>query len=239
MSDLRSTVYQTIILLFLLSTGTFITAAQLRVFNIPSTDTQPEKTIYIEGDLFAHFASYGNGGFQSFAPYVVYGVSKNIDIGANLNYTRGGSSTALELQPNIKWKPYVNQENGVAVSVGTLAFIPLNRAAGTRSTAQLYVNVSKTIQSANNMKLTGGIYQMVNAKDDFGTRTGAMLGLQQPLTKKLTLLVDWSSGKNRFGYSTAGLCYEFSKSQYLGIGYSFGNSGRGNNYLTAFYGFTL
>ena len=223
----------------LLYGGVLVTSAQSFIFNVPSTDTQPVNTIYIEADLFAHFASYPNGGFQKFGPLTVYGLRKNVEIGVNFYYDREENKRALELQPNIKWKAYNGDKKGVAVSVGTIAFIPLNKAAGTRPTAMVYANGSKTIQSAKGMRLTGGIYQWINTEQNFGTKTGVMLGLEQPITKKMTLLVDWFSGKNRLGYSSVGFGYHESKSQYFGIVYSFGNSGRGNNYFTAFYGFTF
>lgn len=230
---------QSLAFLILLSGISCLTMAQSSIINIPSTDTQPEKTIYIEADLFAHFASYRAGGFQSYGPAIIYGVRKDLEVGINFYYLREENRATVELQPNIKWKAYNNDKKGVAVSVGTIAFIPLNKAAGTRPIALLYANASKKINSLKGLNLTGGIYQMVNTKQDFGTKTGVLLGLQQPVTKKLSLLADLYTGNNRFGYSSVGLGYEVSKSQYFGLGYSFGNSGRGNNYLTAFYGFTF
>lgn len=216
-----------------------IILAQSSIINVPSTETQPEKTTYIEADLFTHFASYRNGGFQFFGPSMVYGLRKNVEIGANFYYGHEESKNTVEFQPNIKWRPYENQKSGTAVSVGAIGFIPLNESTGARPNAMIYANVSQTLQSAKAMKITGGIYQWVNTEQGFGTKTGAMLGLQQPITKKITILADWFSGKNRFGYASAGLGYEVSKSQYFGLAYSFGNLGRGNNYLTAFYGITL
>lgn len=239
MCNFRAIIFQGIMLASVLFGGAFVTSAQSSIFNIPSTDTQPKKTLYLETDLFAHFDAYQNGGFQSYGPAIIYGVRKDLEIGVNLYYSREESKSTVELQPNIKWKAYENQKTVVSVSFGAIAFVPVNRAAGTRPTALLYANASKTIESASGMRLTGGIYQMLNTEQDFGTKTGAILGVQQPITKKMSLLADWYSGKNRFGYSTVGLGYEVSESQYFGIGYSFGNSGRGNNYFTAFYGFTF
>ena len=239
MSNVLVITRQSIMLASVLIAGSLVTCAQSSVFNIPSTDTQPRKTLYLEADMFAHFDSYQNGGFQSYGPAIIYGVRNDFEIGVNFYYSREESKSTAELQPNIKWKTYENQKKGVAVSVGAIAFIPLNRATGRRPTALLYANASKTFESANGMTLTAGIYQMIRPESDFGTKTGAILGVHQPITKKMSLLVDWSSGNNRFGYSTVGLGYEVSESQYFGIGYSFGNSGRGNNYFTAFYGFTF
>lgn len=228
----------TSLLFCLIIVGPIVTPSQSSIFNTPSTDTQVEKTFYLEADYFAHFASSQNGGFHSAGPSIVYGLRKDLEIGVNFYYLREDGNTTTEIQPNIKWKVYENKKNGIAVSAGAIGFIPLSNASGTSPSAMIYLNASKTIDRANGLKVTGGIYQMINSEHD-ETKTGLMIGLQQPITKKLSLLADWSSGNNRFGYSSAGFGYEVNRSQYFGMGYSFGNSGRGNNYFTAFYGFTF
>lgn len=214
-------------------------AAQTSLFAVPTTDTLEKKRIYVEADFFAHFDKYQNGGFQSYSPSVIYGISKNVEAGVGLYATYDGESTAVELAPNVKWKAWENAGQGVAVATGVVAYVPLNRAAGTRTTGFLYANASKTFKSANELTLTGGIYRVIGGEDDLGTRTGAMIGVEQPVTKRLSFIADWTSGKNRFGYTNFGLGYEVNSSQYLTIGYSVGNYARGDNYLSAFYSFTF
>jgi hypothetical protein len=212
---------------------------QTAIFGVPTTEIHREKTLYIEADFFGHFDKYRNGGFQSYGPSVIYGVNKKLEIGANLYFTNDGETTAAEFEPNIKWRAYENEEKGVAVAVGTIAYVPLNKAAGSHMTAMFYTNASKKLGKERGPTFTGGIYRIVGGDADFGTRTGALVGLQLPATEKLTFLADWTSGKNRFGYSNFGFGYEVTRSQYLTIGYAVGNSGRGNNYLSALYGFTF
>lgn len=213
--------------------------AQTAIINVPTSDTLSKKSLYIEADFFAHFDSYQKGGFQQSGSTIVYGLSDDVEIGVNLFVLRDGNSPQVELQPNIKWRFYKNDKSGITASTGTLIFIPLNKAAGNQTSAMFYANATKTIASANEMKLTGGIYTMAGTEQGFGTKTGVMTGLEQPVTKKVTLLADWFSGKNRFGYSTVGLGYELPKKQYIATAYSFGNSGRGNNYFTAIYSITF
>lgn len=212
---------------------------QSSIFFVPSTDTQEKKSFYLSLESYAHFDKYENGGFQSYGPSIVYGVSKDVEVGVNYYFTDDANGSASELQPTIKWKAYSNDKNGVAVAVGSVVFIPLNNAAGNKTSAMFYANASKTFESANGMRLTGGIYRMANTDQDFGTKTGALVGFEQPITKRLTLLADWTSGKNRLGYSNIGFGYGIKKSQYLAVGYTFGNSGRGNNFLSVFYGFNF
>lgn len=217
----------------------FLASAQTTIFNLPSTDTQPKKTLYLEADFYAHFDSFQNGGFRAYSPVVVYGVRKDLEIGVNMIYTRSEDDSAVELQPNVKWKFYENEKSDVTASAGAITFIPLNKSAGSKPSAMFYANVSKTFKSAKELRLTGGVYTMAGTKQDVGTRNGFMFGLEQPVTSKFTILADWSSGNNRFGYATVGAGYQVTEKQFFGAGYSFGNFGRGNNYFTAFYGFTF
>ena len=231
--------FRSLFLMILLNGCSLAALAQSSIFFVPSTDTQEKTTFYLSLESYAHFDKYEKGGFQSYGPSIVFGLSKNVEIGVNYYYTRDGNGSASEIQPTIKWKAYDNDKNGVAVAVGSVVFIPLNDAAGNKTSAMFYANASKTFESAKGMRLTGGIYRMVNTDQDFGTKTGALVGFEQPITEKLTLLADWTSGKNRLGYSNIGFGYGIKKSQYLAVAYTFGNSGRANNFLSVFYGFTF
>ncbi len=239
MSEIKSLLYGCAILCLSMFALNFAIPAQSTIFNIPSTDVLSEKKFYIEGDLIAHFDKFSRGGFQSFGVRTVYGVRRNLEVGVNFFYTRNGTTSPKELQFNTKYKIYEKEKHGFAVSSGAQVFVPLNRAAGGRTYGMFYSNASKTIERTNKTRLTGGFYTVFGADRDFGTKTGAMVGVEQPLTRKLTFTADWYSGKRRFGYSSAGLSYSFAKRQFLQVGYNFGNSGRGNNAFSAFYGFTF
>ena len=198
-----------------------------------------EKRLLIEGDFVAHFDKYEKGGFHSYGYRMVYGVRKKFETGVNFFYTRDGSkSSPKELQPNLKYKIYENEKYGFAVSTGTQLFVPLNKSAGNRPFGMIYSNASKIIKRTGETRVTAGFYQTIGAENDFGTKNGALLGIEQPIKGRLSFAADWYSGKNRFGYSAAGLSYVLSKRQFVMVGYNFGNSGRGNNAFSAFYGFT-
>jgi hypothetical protein len=214
------------------------TSAQSTIFNIPSTDVMGEKRFYVEADFIAHFDKWNKGGFQSYGYRTVYGVRRRLEVGVNFFYTRNGSTSPKELQPNLKYKVFDKEKYGLAVATGVQFFVPLNRSAGSRAFGMFYSNASKTVKRTGGTRLTGGFYNIFGANRGFGTRNGALVGLEQPVIGKLTFTADWYSGKNRFGYSTAGLSYSFAKRQFFQVGYNFGNSGRGNNALSAFYGFT-
>jgi hypothetical protein len=214
-------------------------SAQSGVFFIPSTDTLEKKSLHVTLEAYSHFAKYRNGGFQSYGPSIVYGLKKNVEVGVNYYFTYSEDGGAHELQPNIKWKAYESEKNGVAVAVGTVAFIPLNKNAGNRTTAQFYANASKKFSSARDLRLTGGVYGVANATAEYGSKAGVMIGLEQPITNKLKLIADWASGNNSLGYSNLGFSLDLKKSQNLSVAYTIGNFGRRNNFLSIHYGFTI
>lgn len=224
-------------LLLLVSSSPIL--AQTTIFNVPSTDVLSEKLFYVEADFTAHLDKFSKGSFQTFGYKTVYGVRKNLEVGANFFYTRNGVTAPKEFQANVKWRAYNNEKYGVAATTGAIVFVPLNKSAGTRTSAMLYTNASKIIKGAKGMRLTGGIYTMFGAKREFGTKTGAIVGFEQPVRRRLSFIADWYSGKNRFGYTAAGLSYAVTKKQFLYTGYNFGNAGRANNSLSIFYGYTF
>ncbi|MEZ5305509.1 MAG: hypothetical protein R2684_00035 [Pyrinomonadaceae bacterium] len=211
-------------------------AAQTVISVMPSTDVTSESRTLVEADFGAHLDSYANGGYQAYAFRATHGIGKNMEIGANVVYSRNGASDAAEFQPNFKWKAYDNEDNGVSVSAGTLVFVPLNKHTGSRPVAMVYSVAGKRFKSAGGLKFTGGGYTMIGAEQDFGTKTGAMVGVEKSISKRVGFLGDWTSGKNRVGYGTAGLSFAVTNSQTLFVGYSVGNEGRANNGLMFTYG---
>ncbi len=238
MAENKSVLFRCAFLSLVMFAASFAVSAQSTIFNVPSTDVMGEDRFYIEGDFIAHLDKFSKGGFQSFGYRTVYGVRKKLEVGVNFFYTRNGLTSPKELQFNTKYKVYEKEKYGFAVSSGAQFFVPLNRSAGRRTFGMFYSNASKTIKPTKETRVTGGFYTVFGADRNFGTKNGAMVGIEQPLIRKLTFTADWYSGKNRFGYSSAGLSYSFAKRQFFQVGYNFGNSGRGNNALSAFYGFT-
>jgi len=223
-------------LLFLLVVGNSQINAQTTIFNAPSTDVTAEKGLYLEGNFVSHLDKYDQSGFQTYGFKTVYGLRKKIEVGTNFYYTRSGSPSLNEFQANAKWKVYESEKYGVSVSTGTQVFVPLKNKTGVNTVSMLYSNASKVMPKTNGLRLTGGYYMMLRAKDTFGSKSGAIMAIEQPVVKKLNFIADWYSGKNRFGYTFAGFSLATSKKQTLFAGYNFGNAGRANNSFAFSYG---
>ncbi len=214
--------------------------AQSTLFNVPSTDVVPKKKVYLEFDFLSHFESHANGGFQIYAPRVVFGVAKGVEAGINLTATDAfAPDQPIYVSPNIKWQFYNNEKTGVAMSGGGLLYTPIVHRAGAATYGFIYSVVSKRVKADYGPRLTGGGYALPGLTSGAGTRGGAIVGYEQPLAKKVTFVADWFSGKNAFGYVTPGFSFALSKSSLLNVGYSIGNRGRGNNALFVYYGITF
>jgi hypothetical protein len=215
-------------------------SAQSSLFSVPTSDVVGKDQFYFETDFDTHFGSYDKGGWQSYGLFGVYGTSKKTEIGLNGYLVRGADGLEpVELQPNFKFQAYNNESKGVAVAVGTIAYIPLAKRVIHDAIASVYGVASKKFKSEWSPRVTGGGYQLIGAGSDSGSKRGFLLGLEQPVHKRLSFIADWNSGKNRFGYAAAGFGLTLTKRSYLWTAYYFGNQGRANNSLGIYYGYSF
>lgn len=212
--------------------------AQSTIFNIPTTDAVAPKKVYFEFDFVSHLEGHDNGGFQTYVPRVVVGLGRGLEIGLNVSTTHSAAPTTVYAQPNIKWRFYGNDDNGVAASVGTILYMPLRNHNANDTFGFFYGNLSKKFKGAYGPRLTVGGYGLVGMDAEV-KKGGEILGYEQPLSGKVSLVADWFSGKNGFGYVTPGFSFVMLKSQLINIGYSIGNSGRKNNAVFLYYGMTF
>jgi hypothetical protein len=237
MLGIDSFLFRAVLVTVVMVGGTLSAAAQVTIFNIHTADTQPKHTFALEGDFLSKPARFRDAGYRSYGYRGVYGISHKFDVGANFFFTRDSNGSSAEMQFHAKRMLYRSEKRGVAVSIGTLAYFPLRSSI--KAGAMFYFNGSKTIEPVHGLRVTSGVYHLTRGGSDAGTRNGAMFGVEQPITRRVSFLADWSTGQNRFGYAAAGLNYAITPRQYFLAGYNFGNSGRGNNALSVFYGYTF
>src|SRR5882724_8053340 len=112
--------------LLALSLYSHTAVAQSTLFNIPSTDIVSKKKVYLEFDFLSHFAKHANGGFQVYAPRVVYGAAKNFEVGVNVSAVDAfAPNQPVYISPNAKWQFYNNESKGVAIAAGGLLYTPI------------------------------------------------------------------------------------------------------------------
>jgi hypothetical protein len=214
--------------------------AQSTIFNIPSTDVVAKGKRYFEFDFISHLESHDNGGFQSYIPRAVYGVGRGVEVGFNLSFTDSATpNQPVELQPNLKFQFYNNEDKGLAATFGGIAYLPVANRTGIDSFGLVYSNISKKVKSTYGPRMTVGAYGLLGRADGLGDKAGAILGFEQPLHSRVSFVTDWLSGTNRFGYVTPGLAFTLPKNSILYTGYSIGNTGRKNNGIFLYYGITF
>jgi hypothetical protein len=214
--------------------------AQSAIMNVPSTDVVHAGGTYLEFDFITNYAWEREHGFQNYIPRVVVGLGKNVEAGINVSYTRvRGEQESLEVQPNVKWQFYTNEGKGIAASIGCILYLPVIHRAGTNNFGFCYSALSKKFAGNYGPRFSGGTYLLVHSKDREGTKAGALVGYEQPLARKVSFIVDWASGNNRFGFVSPALTFSTSSKSALSTGYSIANHGRGNNALFAYYGITF
>lgn len=239
-NKLESRILYLTLLVALLSLSAQIANAQSTLVTIPSTGVVSAGAVYLEFDFISHYASHHNGGFQTYASRAVVGVGHNVEVGVNVVYTDGfGVNQPIEIQPNIKWRFYQNEKQRVSAAVGVMLYAPITHRTGTNTFVMLYALVSKKMAGKFGPRFTGGGYALPGRDDGTGAKAGAMAGYEQPLAPRVSFVMDWASGRNRFGYVTPGLSFATTQHSNLYTGYSIGNHGRGNNALFAYYGITF
>jgi hypothetical protein len=232
--------------------------AQSTIFNIPTTDTVAKGSGYFEFDFLPQAPGTGSARAYTFNPRVVAGVGGNVEVGVNfpIFHTRAdtGNSTSGYIQPNIKFKFFNNDDAGVASAVGALLHTPLNNREGQDSWGLVYANLSKKVKTGNyGPRFHVGPYGIVSGNQDplegavsfTGPRAGVTLGYEQPVHSRVSIVADWFSGKNFFGYFTPGISVVVPGNGLFNAGYSIGNDSWANSnatknrYIFVYYGVTF
>jgi hypothetical protein len=227
--------------------------AQSTIFNIPTTDTVMPKKGYFEFDYLPQVpATQGIDRTHIITPRIVVGLAPNLEAGANVaNFLFGSTptspgSTFSFFQPNIKYKFAASDEKGLAAAAGLIWYTPINHREGADSFGLVYGNFSKKFKKSDyGPRITFGPYGIVGAADSyFGTKAGAIVGYEQPIHAKASIVADWFSGVSGFGYFTPGISITLPHNSLFNAGYSIGNDSykdphNNNRYLFLYYGITF
>jgi hypothetical protein len=233
-------------LALILALGTVVVepvAAQSTIFNVPTTDTVAVGKAYFEFDYLPQVPGPDEGGsFQTYTPRIVFGVVPNLEAGVNVSNLRSNGETFSLFQPNVKYKFYADDAKGLAAAAGVIGYIPITHREDSATFGLVYGNFSKKIKQG--ARFTIGGYG-VPAGDAFvGPKGGVLAGYEQPITSKVSIVADWFSGKNFFGFFTPGISITLPANGLLNVGYSIGNDSFGdppnhNRTLFVYYGITF
>lgn len=199
-------------------------SAMQTIFNVPSADVTPKGKVFLQEE--AQFRGWNPDAFYLGTTYSAYGIGHNTEIDATLfnvgapatqNISMGvGFKSAIPI-PGLKEKFPARE---FKFTVGSDMLIGLEgNGVGNWTYAHLSGRVPKL-----NTRLTAGI--SYGTRQVFGKETTAFIaGVEQPITKKLTLLGDWFSGSEHFaGYLIVGGSYALPKNTTIYAGYQIPNS---------------
>jgi hypothetical protein len=225
--------------------------AQSTIFNIPTTDTVAKGKVYAEFDFLPQLPAPDGSRTYIYNPRVVIGVPHDVEFGVNLpiyDTTGAGSITKAYIQPNAKWKFYSSDKSGVALAFGGVLNVPLNYRDDQDTWGYVYGLLSKKFKGDFGPRFHVGGYGAISndtGRAFVGTRGGAILGYEQPISKRVSIVADWFSQKNTLGYFTPGLSITVPGNGLLNAGYSIGNdsweksNATKNRYFFVYYGVTF
>ena len=198
--------------------------AMQTVFNVPSADVTEKGHVFLQQE--AQFRAWGEDAFFNGTSYSDYGIGHNTEVGVTLfnvgapasnNITMGvGFKTAMPIAGLKEKFP----EREFKFTVGSELLIGLNgNGVGNWTYAHLSGRVPKI-----NTRLTAGL--SYGTKQVFGVDSLSFIGaVEQPVTKKLTILADWFSGSEHFsGFLISGFSYALPKNVTIYAGYQIPNT---------------
>src|SRR5262245_37119605 len=205
--------------------------AQSTIFNVPTTDTVRKGNVHLELDWLAQNPNTHIDRLHIFSPKVVFGLTRNIEVGATVpihNKPLAAYDTFFE--PNVKWRFASSEKKGIAAAAGAILVTPINDQTFGDTYALVYGNFSKHVSGNYGPRFTAGPYGVLGAGPIWnGPKAGVILGYEQPIHAKASIVADWYSGKNGLGQFTPGLSFTRPARGLLNVGYRFGNDSYGND----------
>lgn len=187
--------------------------AQQTLFNVPSADVLEKRQIFIQHE------SQFSGDFGLFTNYASFGAGKHTELDLTL-FGVGTKNIRNEvLGVGFKTALPIHKETETKFTFGNIIPISL-RGNGVGGYAYSHLSTRlKRLQT----RFTSGV--LVGTTTLFGRDFVCYIGaIEQPVTKKFGLQVEWHSGKHANGFLIPGFYYKFPKNIALWAGYQIPNN---------------
>jgi len=193
--------------------------AQQTIFNVPSADVTEKGKVFVQ-----HESQFSNK-FGLFTHYGAYGIGKNTELDLTL-FGVGTKKVRNEvLGVGFKTSIPLHEKSETKFTYGTLIPISL-RGKGVGGYA--YSHLSTRLPKSKT-RVTSGVF--VGTTTLFGRDfISYIAGIEQPVTKRFSIVMDWYSGKHANGFFIPGFAYTFDRNLTLWAGYQIhNNKANGNN----------
>lgn len=198
------------VFIFFMQNKTF---AQQTIFNVPSADVTEKGTIFLQHE------SQFSGDFGLFTNYAAYGVGRNTEIDLTL-FGIGTNNVKNEvLGIGFKTSLPIHKKNDTRFTFGHIIPVSLRgNGVGGFSYSHLSTRLPKI-----KTRITSGI--AIGTTTLFGRDFISYIGgIEQPVTQKLSLIIDYYSGKHSYGFLISGFSYMFNPKLILYAGYQIPNN---------------
>ena len=193
--------------------------AQQTLFNVPSAD------VLKKGEVFLQHESQFSGDFGLFTNYSSLGIGKYTELDLTL-FGVGTRSVRNEvLGLGFKTALPLHEKSETKLTIGNIIPISLR---GHGVGGYTYSHLSTRLPKLKT-RLTSGVLIGTTTlfRRDF---VCYIAGLEQPVTKRFSLVMDWHSGKHANGFLIPGFSYSLGRNTVLWAGYQIANNrANGNN----------
>lgn len=197
--------------------------SQQTIFNVPSADVTPKGNIFLQEEAqttpwFAPNALLNTN-------YAAVGIGHNTEIDATLFNVASPATQNITLAAGFKSAipiPYLDKKFPAREFKFTIGSDMLFGLEGNGVGNWTYAHISGRVPKLNT-RLTAGV--SYGGRQIFGINaTSFIAGVEQPVTKKLTLIGDWYSGQDHFaGYLITGFSYALPEQTTLYVGFQIPN----------------
>lgn len=187
--------------------------AQQTLFNVPSAD------VLEKGQVFVQHESQFSTNFGLHTEYASYGIGKHTELDLTLFGvgTRNVSNETLGL--GFKTVLPIHEKSETKITFGNIIPISL-RGNGVGGYA--YSHLSTRLPKLKT-RLTSGV--LVGTTTLFGRDFVCYIaGVEQPITKRFSIVMDYHSGKHANGFLIPGFSYNLGKNVVLWAGYQIPNN---------------
>lgn len=197
--------------------------AQQTIFSVPSADITPTKNVFVLHE--SQFRPWNPDGYWIGTNYTSVGVGHNTEIDLTLFNVSSPLSHNIVLGTGFKSslplpsKKLVDHE--VKLTIGSMLPVSLQgEGVGNWSYAHMSGRLPKL-----KTRLSAGVN--FGTKQLFGRNTvGFIGGIEQPVTKKLSIIGDWYSGTHSYGFFIPGISYSITNTICLYAGWQIPNNRR-------------
>jgi hypothetical protein len=195
--------------------------AQQTIFNVPSADVTPKGRLFLQHE--SQFRTWKPGRFLINTEYAAVGIGHNTEV--DLTFFNISSPASQNISMAVGFKsaiPLLDKrfpQEEIKLTVGSALPISLQ---GNGVGNWTYSHVSLRLPKLRT-RLSGGV--SYGTKQIFGRQVvSAIAGVEQPLTKRVSLIADWYSGTHDLGLLITGASVALPKDTNLYLGYQIPNT---------------